>query len=157
MIVRQIQIYRTAMTFIVRSSRHHDPNETGGILLGKRIDTIALIVAAVGPGSQAQHALRDFIRDGEYAQAELERFFLASGGQIDYLGEWHSHPRPESPSARDRASLASISASADYNCPQPLLILSQRSWGGSWVLRGYQWRRVILVDLPVLIEEDPEA
>ncbi|HET6804001.1 MAG TPA: ThiF family adenylyltransferase [Frateuria sp.] len=70
------------------------PSETGGILLGvvdHKLHTIHLVEACPAP-SDSQATPHDFIRGTqgvvETRQACLDR----TQGQVDYVGEWHSHP-----------------------------------------------------------------
>lgn len=56
-----------------------------------------------------------------------ERFdaaWAASGGEITFLGDWHTHPggRAE-PSVRDEEAMAKLAAEAAYGTPQPLIAI----------------------------------
>lgn len=78
--------------------RHHDPagigHETGGILIGRRLDQepdAILIVAATGPGPNARRSELSFEPDTDYANQELGKI-RALYPQVDYIGTWHKHP-----------------------------------------------------------------
>ncbi len=71
------------------------PNETGGVLLGffdhdKRrayvIDTIPS-----PPDSKEWPTL--YIRGSDMLKEDLDRVTRLTGGNVEYVGEWHSHPR----------------------------------------------------------------
>lgn len=71
------------------------PNETGGILLGgvdhaRRCVHVVLALASP-PDSEEWPTM--YIRGVKGLQAERERVVRATAGNLDYLGEWHSHPR----------------------------------------------------------------
>jgi integrative and conjugative element protein (TIGR02256 family) len=101
--------------FVQHRKRHRDIAETGGILIG-RIEGDRVIVAhAVGPGPNAIHEPAKFLRDGDYAQQQLDEYVTMSEAIDDYIGEWHSHPLPVGPSMRDRESMSWISTRPAYN------------------------------------------
>lgn len=68
------------------------PLENGGILLGWRSGENRIIAELRGPGPLALHGRHRFVPDHEWQVAEIRRAFEASGGDLDYLGDWHSHP-----------------------------------------------------------------
>jgi integrative and conjugative element protein (TIGR02256 family) len=68
------------------------PLENGGILLGWRSGEDRVIVDLRGPGPRALHGRHCFLPDHEWQVEEINRAFEASRGDLDYLGDWHSHP-----------------------------------------------------------------
>jgi len=136
---------------ILSESAARLPNETGGILVGCAGAQAIEVVVAVGPGPRATHRRAYFRRDGDYAQGELDQIYVASNRRHDYLGEWHSHPLPVGPSGRDRHSMEWIARNPDYDCPEPLLVLSQRGREGEWGLAAFQWTAGQLVRIPLAI------
>lgn len=76
----------------MRSSRL--PNETGGVLIGS-YDTARRIVYVVDtipapPDSEEWPTV--FIRGSQGLGREVERVRRITENQLDYVGEWHSHP-----------------------------------------------------------------
>ena len=70
------------------------PNETGGVLIGyfdvpRR--TVYVVDALRAPRDSAEHKTA-FVRGYAGLREELEITEEASGGQVVYVGEWHSHP-----------------------------------------------------------------
>jgi integrative and conjugative element protein (TIGR02256 family) len=70
------------------------PNETGGVLLGS-IDLSRKIVYVVDvlpspPDSKEWPTL--YIRGSEQLKEEIERVQKITAGNLEYVGEWHSHP-----------------------------------------------------------------
>lgn len=76
--------------------------ESGGIILGKIIGQQINILKLSIP-TQLDHASRtNFERNKISAQIILDYEFYNSGGQLIYLGEWHTHPEfSPSPSGTD--------------------------------------------------------
>lgn len=68
------------------------PLEAGGILLGWRRGDDRIVVDVVGPGRNALHGRTRFLPDHKWQVGEIERIFNATRGDIDYLGDWHTHP-----------------------------------------------------------------
>jgi len=68
--------------------------ESGGILLGKcRKDYSEFIITDVSePCSRDKRGIYYFIRDKENAQKVINEKWQQSNGEINYLGEWHTHP-----------------------------------------------------------------
>lgn len=84
-------------------------NETGGVLVGafdleRRIVYVADVILSP-PDSREQPAL--YIRGCEGLAAQLEEIGHKTGGMLEYVGEWHSHPDGFStnPSEDDRRVL----------------------------------------------------
>lgn len=68
------------------------PLETGGVLLGWRRGDDRIVVDVVGPGRNALHGRTRFLPDHKWQDGEITRIFHATNGDIDYLGDWHTHP-----------------------------------------------------------------
>lgn len=116
------------------------PLETGGVLVGHTAeDGRVVVTAVVGPGPNARHSRTRFTRDGDYAQAEVDRLHQASEGRDDYVGEWHTHPQAGGPSLTDRGSMAWISVNPKYRREAPVLIIMERVRRDIWHARAFQW------------------
>lgn len=99
----------SALNFMRAQSRAYQPLETGGILLGWRRGEVAVIAAALGPGPNALHGRHLFIPDDRWHTEQVENAFAGSGGDLDYLGDWHSHPGGiAAMSAQDHLTLVRI-------------------------------------------------
>src|SRR4051812_37824791 len=68
------------------------PLENGGVLLGWRSGEDRIVVDLRGPGPRALHGRHCFIPDHVWQLSEIKRAFHESRGDLDYLGDWHSHP-----------------------------------------------------------------
>lgn len=108
---------------MVGLARAAAPNETGGILVGRREGDTIEVLAVSDAGPKAVASPVRFERDGAYSQAFLERSVAELSG-ADYIGEWHSHPgSTAAPSPRDMASFAEIAHDGDNFTDAPLLVI----------------------------------
>jgi integrative and conjugative element protein (TIGR02256 family) len=73
-------------------ARDLSPLENGGVLLGWRSGEDRIVVDLRGPGPHALHGRHCFVPDHAWQVAEIKGAFQASRGDLDYLGDWHSHP-----------------------------------------------------------------
>jgi integrative and conjugative element protein (TIGR02256 family) len=103
--------------------------ETGGILLGHRVNETTLeITRATPPGPRAKHGPFSFRRDTPFLQRYLDDLYDRSEGQEDYVGEWHVHPALDAPPSRtDRRSLWRIARQRNYATENPVLVIVERT------------------------------
>ena len=98
--------------------------ETGGLLVGRYTDdhTFAVVTEVLPAPIDSRAGPTWFIRGVEGLTSELGRRWKL--GQGYYLGEWHYHPGGKAtPSSRDIDQMRSISASEQYACPEPVLLI----------------------------------
>lgn len=83
--------------------------ESGGILLGLRRDDHLHVTALTTPYPDDKRSRTIFQRKDKAHQARALLAWRDSGGVVDYIGEWHTHPeRQPSPSPIDRREWNSI-------------------------------------------------
>ena len=125
------------------------PLETGGVLLGywSAVQDAAVVEFIIGPGPQAVHRKGSFIPDHRYQHRELSRLYQAAGRNLDYLGDWHTHPGgPASLSRTDLATLRRIAQHAAARAPRPIMLLlaGGEPWRvAAWmaeITRRWWWR-----------------
>jgi len=116
----------------LRSLRTHSlPNETGGILLGvtdHKLRTIHLVDALSAPLDSAASP-EGFTRGREGVEQTRQECLARTARMVDYVGEWHSHPRGVSatPSGLDVQLLAHLAtALASDGIPGVMLIVGER-------------------------------
>lgn len=128
----------TVVDALRRESEAHSPCETGGILLGTETSAAAEVLQVVdaGPAAEREHAR--FTPDGPWQRARVAELYEASGRTLNYLGDWHSHPRGGRPSGLDRATAARIAATTSARCPRPVFLLVTRD-RERWVLKAYRY------------------
>ena len=85
------------------------PNETGGVLIGSRDRTrkILYLVDALSSPPDSEELKTSYIRGTKGLSEKVERIANVTGLNLDYIGEWHSHPDGNSvePSANDQKLL----------------------------------------------------
>lgn len=99
------------------------PNETGGIILGNYAATLdlALVSEVSGPPPDSRKKRWGFIRGILGLQSLIHRLWKQ---RRYYLGEWHVHPDgPPIPSDTDHTQMRAIAENAEYQCPEPLLLI----------------------------------
>ena len=118
---------------IERLASLYYPLETGGMLLGWRDGDDRIVTGLVGPGRRALHGRYTFIPDGAWQRARLSELFASSGGDLDYLGDWHTHPDGMAEmSELDRRTLSKV----ERRVKAPLMVIfagTEHDWtGGAW-------------------------
>lgn len=135
-----VRVSAVAADKIFQQAAAYLPSETGGILVGYELDANAIITHIISAGPSGQHAPGSFMRDGAYSQVELEKLYDNSEGELNYWGEWHSHPRTfPLPSNVDRSSMAEIAMSQAYGLATPILVICERQQNRGWRLLAFQW------------------
>ncbi|MFN4351677.1 MAG: Mov34/MPN/PAD-1 family protein [Hylemonella sp.] len=109
---------------------NNDTTEAGGILLGYRRGEHLHVVDTTDPMVGDLRTRYSFDRRDPGHQAAATSAWQASGGCVDYLGEWHTHPelhpKPSSLDLREWRVLGHSKAD-----PLVLMILGiQGSWFG---------------------------
>lgn len=108
-----ITVPRSLVEELARTRAKALPNETGGPLIGM-IDFEARRITAVHvrpPPSDSVASPTGFERGVEGLERSIEDAQVRSGGQVRYVGEWHSHPKGRSaaPSATDIVQIGQLS------------------------------------------------
>lgn len=100
----QLLIVQQSVLELFQAFVQHHPRspESGGILLGSSFESEEYIMRASMPTSWDRQHRCLFIRDKRSAQIFIDYEWRNSGGTINYMGEWHTHPEdfPE-PSRQD--------------------------------------------------------
>jgi len=114
------EVYSNFLSFV----QEGNSNERGGILLGKMtIDSRYVYITDFSTPTIADSSGRFFfIRKKNPAQRYIDKLWRESKGEINYLGEWHTHPATNlTPSTEDENM---ISESLRLNdCPYNELYL----------------------------------
>jgi hypothetical protein len=106
------------------------PNETGGVLLGSFDMTrrVALISLALSSPEDSKEWPTVYIRGSSGLRAAVSRAEIATGGGLEYVGEWHSHPRASNATAsgQDRKALTLLAeVMAEDARPAVMLIVGE--------------------------------
>lgn len=120
-----VWIANTALADMSYLADFQFPSETGGMLLGYQAENNECVVTEIiGPGPLAIHHRFGLVPDGEYQQAELEKIYSESNGQVTYLGDWHTHPKGlNRPSRLDKRTLSRIARESKSGTVTPLMAI----------------------------------
>lgn len=135
---------------VLAAAQEHAPLETGGVLLGyARSRGPELFVSElIDAGPQAKRERSRFAPDGPWQRAQIAERYEDSGRRLRYLGDWHSHPGGNGPSALDRETARKIAKTRSARCPHPLFLIATRGdleWHlHAYRLRGRRLRRIAL-------------
>ncbi len=115
-IVLDTEVLTLLQSYVQTGSRP----EAGGILLGYRRGVHLDVVAATVPAPQDVQSHWAFVRKDASHQQVAARWWEQSGGRVDYLGEWHTHPQTQpTPSSVDMREWGLL----ERRNPRPLLFL----------------------------------
>ena len=111
------------------------PNETGGALVGAfdaQRQRIYLVDHVPAPTDSVEHPTA-FVRGAEGLPEAFSHVAGATAGQLDYAGEWHSHPDHHStlPSEDDAALFAWLSQHRVVDGFPPLMLIAGQGQGAS--------------------------
>jgi|LNAP01.1.fsa_nt_gb integrative and conjugative element protein (TIGR02256 family) len=112
------------------------PSETGGILVGvidQKLRTITVVDACDAPADSQEEA-HSFVRGTEGGQAYVARCERLTAGMVEYVGEWHSHPKGHSvrPSGTDLVLLETLTLRLhEDGIPALMVIVSEEDFGVS--------------------------
>lgn len=103
------------------------PLETGGVLIGcanYKTKTIH-VTRSIPPPPDSRADANCFFRGTEGLPDAIAEINSYTGGQLGYIGEWHSHPRgPNDMSATDAATVKSfLQQHRELNPPLPVFLL----------------------------------
>jgi len=116
----QVLFSQKAYNIILRECVSHGGKESGGILMGKKLENSDFVVAfAIGSGPGAVRSPFRFTPDVPWQQMILDKLF--SLHPIDYLGSFHRHLGFNHwPSNQDYRSAYEIISSPDWNTPEAI-------------------------------------
>ena len=119
-----ILIPATILRLVMGWCEDSENRETGGLLIGRYAEgqRVALVTEALPAPVDSKVGPTWFVRGIRALNAKLK--WRWNSGRGYYLGEWHFHPRGSPvPSSPDCAQMRSISESASYSCPEPVLLI----------------------------------
>lgn len=101
-------------------------SETGGVFIGycnHKIKTIYVVDSILAPKDSEANSIH-FMRGIDGLPEEIECAIKSSGGQIGYIGEWHTHPKgPNALSDQDMESVSKHKSEFEkLNPPLPVFL-----------------------------------
>lgn len=106
--------------------------EAGGILLGKRRRNHFEVIEVTEPTEFDERSRTHWVRSEKIHADIAKQYWIESGGEIAYLGEWHTHPETlPSPSQIDLDEWGILG----HNCKHPggmsmIIVGVQEIWCG---------------------------
>lgn len=109
--------------------------EAGGILLGRLIDISSqvLVDEVTVPGPEDRRSRFRFFRAKQPAQVLVDQAWARSGGELNYIGEWHTHPEDHPvPSCHDRSEWRRLATTQRYEQSSLFFVIVGRRSIGAW-------------------------
>jgi integrative and conjugative element protein (TIGR02256 family) len=120
-----IHISKSVLKTIEEETKLHYPNEFGGVFVGYKTDENYIITNILIP-DQYKNGKTIFVRHPGTLNERLVEIHNKTNGEIQYLGEWHSHPDgPTNPSMTDINAMKEISRDKNINIDKPLLMIAE--------------------------------
>lgn len=107
----ELEIQSSVLRIFSENTQLYGTKEAGGILLGGYIPEKKryVITSCSVPNNQDIREPNFFVRNKVAAQEIINKTWIESDGEINYLGEWHTHAWPfPIPSSVDRELLRLI-------------------------------------------------
>jgi integrative and conjugative element protein (TIGR02256 family) len=120
-----VELQASVLGALDRYCRDAGSVETGGILVGRYSDDLALAIVreATPPPTDSKRGRSWFVRGMSGLREMLGKRWRASERTF-YIGEWHFHPANHvEPSGDDFAQMLAISRAREYDCKEPLLLI----------------------------------
>lgn len=138
----RIVLRPSVLSILEDHQQHGDFPERGGLLLGEiyaEATTLYVSVASV-PGPEDRSARFSWNRDQGRANRIIRAEWERSGGLVNYLGEWHTHPQdvPRA-SCVDMATMFRLVRRKTLVTPGLLMFIvgRKRVLAQYWTRRGY--------------------
>lgn len=111
----------------------HYPLESGGVLLGYRVDDQVVVTAMITGGDGGLRTRTSYRPDLGWQNAQIAAHYELSERRDEYLGDWHTHPDTTTAylSAADRTVLKRIIRTPQARCPKPVMAVlagAHSSW-----------------------------
>jgi len=120
-----IHISKSVLKRIEEETKFHYPKEFGGVFIGYKSDLHFIITDILIP-DQYKNGQTIFIREPGTLNERLSEIHKMTNGEIEYLGEWHSHPNgPTTPSRTDINAMQEIAKDKNINIDKPLLMIAE--------------------------------
>lgn len=138
--MRTAWLSQSALRCLGEEADRHYPLETGGVLAGYFAENgEAVIVGAIGPGPLAIHKRLRFLPDHDWQCTQLNMLFEQTGGDLIYLGDWHTHPDASGRmSWLDHRTLRAIAKHPHARVTNPLMLIGGGA-AGAWKWRCHRY------------------
>jgi integrative and conjugative element protein (TIGR02256 family) len=140
-------IHQDVFNFLKDEASSKLPNETGGILMGywSKPYKEVVITNATGPGPEAEHSAGFYKPDNQWQHEEAIKIYEKY--DVEYLGDWHSHPYPSDLlSWDDKQTLRTISRHKNGRVSSPIMLIlhGKDEWMVTiWEFSPTKWTRFL--------------
>jgi len=160
--IRRLWMSRLQANWFISEASDHEPQETGGILMGYYdMNEDVVVTNVIGPGPRAVHSPTTFKPDYAWQRGEVARVYEEQNRFVTYLGDWHSHPGAQADlSDRDRETLGRIAKSEEARAERALMAIlgvgspwTIRVWCGRMTGRRW-WPKLEVIELELEFETE---
>ncbi|MDQ3099947.1 MAG: Mov34/MPN/PAD-1 family protein [Bacteroidota bacterium] len=120
------------------------PVETGGVLIGgvDRSSKRLYVTEVIASPADSTEERNGYVRGKEGLASAVSRFGELTDGQLQYVGEWHSHPRHSStsPSELDRELMTKLTVARAFDCFPALMAIVGDDGRSSWYFDSIDYR-----------------
>lgn len=120
-----VELQASVLGALDRYCRDAGSVETGGILIGRYSDDLAIAIVreATPPPTDSKRGRSWFVRGVNGLREMLGKRWQAKERTF-YVGEWHFHPASHvEPSGDDFSQMLEIGRAREYDCKEPLLLI----------------------------------
>ncbi|AKD02121.1 ThiF family adenylyltransferase [Pontibacter korlensis] len=122
----KLKVSSATVETVLANSDSFFPNEYGGLLMGSYSDDFseALVFDVILP-SKFKSSPTSFVPDTDELNKKLNKYGKEHDSGVEYLGEWHSHPKGSGQySPQDFASLKKVAEAGSVAVANPLLLIA---------------------------------
>lgn len=97
------------------------------------------VSVVIGPGPNARHSRFSFEPDQTWQEEQVAEAWVAAGDELDYLGDWHTHPggKPH-PSKLDIEALRCIRDAPNARAAHPIMFIVAPRRSGAINVRAHE-------------------
>lgn len=133
----RVWIGRDTFSELIAQAERFSPLETGGVLMGWREGSDRIVAGLIGPGPRALHGRHMFLPDHAWQIDQIDRAFARTNGDLDYLGDWHTHPDGVAQMSEiDRRTLQKLGRKV----PDAVMLIGAQDEGG-WTANAWHQPR----------------
>lgn len=124
--------------------------ETGGPMVGYITPDATLVITDIaGPGPRGVCKIYSVTIDGEHSKQFCDQAYANSGGESDYIGDWHCHPSLSLRPSMDDETAMKLMANTAGLTTTPLSLIYSRI---SHRKKAYLWDQYSqqLVPIPII-------
>lgn len=145
----RVDVAESAAGALRVAARRAAPNETGGVLIGRLVQGVPVVTAAIELPSASPTPTGYRVEEG--ATVDVVEAAVVDDPSSGYVGEWHTHPSDQPASTTDRDAMSAL-VTADGTGDPVLIVVRPRD--GKHVLDGYVASAVDVHTVPVMIVGD---